>query len=509
MVAVVFSRLLGLVRVILEAKVLGGGVLATAWQMAFAIPNLFRRIFGEGALGAALIPMLSDSLVTDGKDRARRMLTMVLGACAVVLGILSLLIAIGALVAVHFFVREDIVMTLKLIPMMMPYAIFICMIGIISAALNCLRVFFLPALGSLLMNIFIIACLYWVCPRYQHDNLQMLRMLGHALLWSGVVQLLMMFWLLHRHQIFPEFSRSALNAWEVLQELWRLTLPGVLAASAVQISFLVDRSLAIYLGPYAVPALTNCDRIVFLPIGLFAISLGSVVLPRMSKAAARENDEDLIETMLFGLRHLMFMCIPMTVFMVVFRIEILRLILLRGNFDEQALRETAWTMLFYASGIPFFSSIKILVSAFQARKDMKTPMKVSLFCIVANLVMNLILMWPLKQGGIAMATVISSLCNNMMLLILLQRVLRRRVPLEGVIVISLRSLLLSAVIGGTLMYFYNDISRWCGVRWHLPVDLLPLSICATAFGGIYFLMERLTGSREARDLLELLPFRRQ
>ncbi len=520
MIATLFSRVLGLFRVILEAGILGGGALAGAWQMAFMVPNLFRRLLGEGALGSALVPMISHAIVKEGKDPARQMLTLVLAVTGMILAGLCILIAGGSLIAQLWVTRPDAVLIYRLIPIVIPYAIFMCLIGVMSAALNSVKAFFLPALGALLMNIALISALFYLkvtmvktggdgTEGIHPGDFDTLKILGYAVLVSGVVQFIFTLALLYWYGVGLEYVNGLFKRFDILSELWRLTLPGLIGAAALQISFIVDRLLAFSIGPYAVPALNNTDRLIFLPISVFALSIGGVVLPKMSREAAHDDIDGLIETMFFGLRNLLFICIPVAVFILVFRVELLRAAYMRGRFGATALDECAWAMLFYAFGIPFFSSIKVVVAGFQSRKDMKTPMKVSIFCIIVNIVLNVILMIPLKQGGIVLATVISSLLNNAILLYILRKTLKHEMPFGGMIKSVAVSLGISVPLVLTARWGYGYCYNIIKLPAMIPVDLVPLAICGTAYVIVYFMVSRITGSKEAAGFMELLPGRRK
>ncbi|MDD3119007.1 MAG: murein biosynthesis integral membrane protein MurJ [Victivallales bacterium] len=504
MIATLLSRILGFLRVMYEAFVLGGGALAGAWQMAFLVPNWFRRLFGEGALSAAMIPMISHELVTSGLEQARQSITLIVASVGILLSLLCIVISGGSLLAVHLVSRTDLVLIFRIIPLVAPYMIFICLIGVMSSALNSIRVFFWPAMGAVLLNLCEIAALVWLCPKFTGKNYETLEVLSYTVLAAGIVQFILTLGMMYYYGLGLVFSRESFHRLAVLKELWLLMLPGLIGAAGVQISTLVDRTMAISLGEYALPALNNCDRLVFLPISVFALSLGGVVLPRMSKAAARNNLTNMLDIMFFGLHNLLFMCLPATVFLMVFRVEILRLIFMHGNFNTIALREAAWTIMFYAIGIPCFAGIKIVVAGFQARKDMKTPMKVSLCCIVVNIILNLILMWPLRQGGIALATVLSSLMNNTILLLLLRRDLGMELPLKSLLRPAVQATVISLLLAIALFYLYPWLSDWSCLPHWLGHDLWPLMVCGTVFAGLYFLILHWLDNREAKALWELL-----
>ena len=501
--ATLCSRVLGLFRVILEASILGGGALASAWQLAFMVPNMFRRFLGEGALGTAMVPLVSHALEKEGRDETRRQLGMIFLSLGIVLALLVVIIA-GVSMLLLLWVKVDYGrLALELIPLLMPYAFFMCFVGVISSVLNSVKVFFLPALGALLLNIFIISCLLFVAPGLKGDFHAILRALSYAVLLAGAVQLVLMLLLLQHHKMFPVRLKSFSDGSKVVKELARLALPGLIGASALQFSLLTDRLIAAFIGPHAVPALTYSDRIIYLPIAIFGLSLGSVLLPNMSRAAAKDNFEELFSQLRLALRSILYLCIPIAVFTVLFREPLLRLLYMRGAFTELSLRETAWAMLFYACGIPFFAATKIIVPAFYARKDMTTPLKISVFCILVNLVLSLTLMIWLRQGGIALATVIAALLNNSLLLwVLYKKFSSYDLKLGSLFPELLRGIIISGILTISLLYLYPFLLSRLKISW-LPADLIPLMLTGGIFCGLYFIFTFLTGSKTPRTLLRL------
>ena len=501
--ATLFSRVLGLFRVILEASILGGGALASAWQLAFMVPNMFRRFLGEGALGTAMVPLVSHALEKDGRDETRRQLGVIFLSLGLVLAVLILIIT-GISFLLRLWVEVDYGrLALELIPLLMPYAFFMCFVGVISSVLNSVKIFFLPALGALLLNIFIIACLLFIAPGLKGDYHSILKALSYAVLLAGAVQFGLMLLLLHYHKMLPMRMKSLSGGLKVVKELARLTLPGLIGASALQFSLLTDRLIAASIGPNAVPALTYSDRIIYLPIAIFGLSLGSVLLPNMSRAAVKDDFEELFSQLRLALRSILYLCIPIAVFTVLFREPLLRLLYMRGEFTELSLRETAWAMLFYACGIPFFAATKIIVPAFYARKDMTTPLRISVLCIIVNLVLSLTLMVWLRQGGIALATVIAALLNNTLLLWVLHKKFKsNNLKLESLLPELLRGLVISGILTVLLFFAYPFLLSYLKISW-LPIDLLPLTITGGLFCVLYFTLTLLTGSRTPRTLLNL------
>jgi len=498
-----FSRGLGFARDLLFARQLGGGAVMTAWTLAFVVANLFRRIIGEGALGAALVPVFTETLTREGRATARRQLAAVLAAVGGLLAVICLAVAATAWLAAPFLTVPRIHWACLVTPLLVPYILFICLAGVMMAVLGCVGRFFVPALGTTLINVALIVSLLEVCPGLQHDPLAQLRALSEAVLLAGGAQFLLLAWLLWRVELLPgrELFRRDLLADPVLGRLWHLVLPGLVGASVLQLSMLTDKWLACWLHDRAVPALYYADRLIYMPVGVFAVSMSTVILPGLSRAVARQDQNGLVAQLLFGLRQILFLCIPTAVFIIGFREPIIRLCFMRGAFDQEALAATAWAMEFYAAGIPCFAAVKILVGGFHARQDMRTPVRIAIVCVFLNLVLNLLLMWHLQQGGIALATAVSSAANCLMLGWCLRRDLGP-VPFGRVWLSALRTFA-AAMIGfaaATLVLRTTLLPRLAP----LPADLLPLTLAGTVFAAIFLLAMVLLRGREPYEWLFIM-----
>ena len=421
-----FSRLLGLVRVKLEALVLGGDALASGWFFAFALPNLARRLFGEGALGQAFIPLVADAEKNGGKSLVRKQLITVFAWLGIFLAILCIAVSGAAVLLSHIYRAELAAeinaryrIFLYLVPFLAPYSIFICLVGVMTAVLNYFKIFVLPALGSLLLNIFMIAAL--LCFGGRTVAVTDLKFLSFAVLASGLTQLLMMLILLKIYGCFPDFKKKSILKDKIICDLAKLALPGFISGAVVQASFLADRGVAILIGNKAIPALTYVDRLIDIPIGIFAVSMSSVLMASMSRSAASGNIRAITDDLTNSLRQIFFICVPMAAGIAFFHEILIRLLCYGGKFTAEDLAATKLVCIFYSIGIPFFCTLKAITPCFLARKKMKTVCIVSIAAVILNIGLNLILMHPLKQGGIALATVFSSLLNNLTLLWLLHR----------------------------------------------------------------------------------------
>ena len=499
-IATLLARLLGLFRVILEARVLGGGALATSWQLAFLIPNLFRRLFGEGALAQALIPMLSHTEAEHGLQEVRKQLALVLSALTGLLIVITVAVsAIGLLIG-NFSSSGYVKDAMTILPLMMPYVIFICLVGVMTAVVNTRKVFFLASLNALILNVVLIALLLTAQYIHWQHQQHITWLLTAGVLISGILQLLMLGWLLKRYGVFPLFQRSIRPGKEIFQELFTLTLPGIIGGGVSQLSFLIDRTIALYVGDYAVPALSYTERLVYLPIGIVAVALGSVLMADMSRAAANKRYAEMMDDMTLGLRYVWFFCAPLAIFMIAYREPLIRLLFMHGNFTEFNVQATEQAMFFYAMGIPAFCALKVILPGFYARKKMTVPLKISLACIVFNIPLSILLMFPLKQGGIALATVISQMSNNLLLLYFLQKE-QLSPDHRAVVRTMLRSIILAAVAAIPACY-YGQLQNFCGSSW------LCLMGCIFFFGLVYLGSSFMFKAPELREFIASLLSRK-
>ena len=506
--ATLLARLLGLVRVQLEAGVLGGGALATIWQTAFMIPNLFRRLFGEGALSQALIPMLSHTEAEKGLTEVRKQLALVLATLTGLLIIITIAVSAAGLWIGNFCPVPDYVKSaMNILPWIMPYAIFICLVGVMTAVVNTRKVFFLASLNALILNIVLIMLLYLAGKFAQGSQNRMLHILTGGVLISGVLQLAMLMYLLKRYGVFPVFRKSERPAGAVFKELFTLAMPGLIGGGAAQFSFLIDRSIALKLGDYAVPALNYTERLVYLPVGIVAVALGSVLMANMSRAAAQKNFVEMMDDMTLGLRYVCFLCIPLAVFMIVCREPLIRLLFMRGKFTHTDMLNTADALFFYAMGIPAFCATKVILPGFYARKKMTAPLKISLFCILLNIPLSIILMYPMKQGGIAFATVIAQTLNNLLLLYFLRRD-KFSPDLAQALITLIRSLAFALLAAFPALY-YKQITHWLqpAAIPGLP-DALPLLAVTGLFGIIYLGLSFLAKAPEIREFISSIISRK-
>ncbi len=496
--ATFFSRILGLVRVMLEARILGGGTIASAWGYAFQFPNLFRRILGEGALGAVLVPMMIKHEAEKGIETTRKEMGVIFSVLGIILALVVIITSLIGMIVGKYATTEHIKTAMQILPLVMPYAFFICLIGIAQSILNTKKVFVLPAYGALILNIFLISTLGAFCY-IKHDTKTLLNSLSLIVIIAGIVHLLLMIILMAYYKILPDFKFKSIPKKELLLEILKKVLPGIIGASVLQISMIIDRTLATTLGAEALPALNYTERIVYLPIGIVALSFGSVLQVNMSKSFTEQNNEDIINDLIFGLRHVLFMCVPLSLFIMVFREDIIITLFYKGAFTLSNVRETSWAMLFYSLGICFFCSLKLVTPLFYSRGDIKTPMKSAIAVLFLNLALNLILMFPMKQGGLALATAISGFANNAILLWIFHKNVAK-IPIKKIFKPFWKALL-AAAAGLTIFFVTDKIDL---ASYNQPVRFAILIAEGAVFGMIYLGINVILRNQELSELFNLV-----
>lgn len=499
----VLSKILGMVRDIMVAAALGAGPSGGAWVMALLAPNMFRRIFGEGAVGTAMVPMLAESIVKDPSRSyaALQLRTVLLTIAGITLVIMGLGMVLPPLILYEGEMSVTAWLKFSSIPFAMPYVVFICMAGVATAALNVTKNFFLPGLTSVIFNLSTIGLLAWHdWTGRSWDTDYLLMMMCFSVVVSGIIQLGMIIVLLRRAGLLAPRIYWNLPWRKTLRELWSLSLPALIGASVLQLSMTIDWALAAFwLGDYAVGSLSYAEHVAFLPISAVALSLGVVGLSHMTIAYAENNLAEVKSLMNFGLRYVLFLCIPMAVFTCFFAESIVRVLFERGRFGPRDVEETVWALQFLAWGIPAFCMAKISVSGFHSRKDMKTPLKVSLISTGVNLACGLSLMWSMSQAGLAVAMIVSSVVNNVVLLWIFYRQLGG-FGFPRVIRTTLRSLICSGIAIFPFWLFWQELPSPTLLS-RLSADTVPLLISGAGFITLYAIMAIVLRAEEVGPII--------
>lgn len=489
------SRILGFLRDIVLARLLGTGMRADAFFVAFKIPNLFRDLAGEGATNAAVVPVLSEYKEKEsGRAFAglvsiiRLWAMMILGAMAV-LGIL-LAPFIVRLLAPGFIVDPDkLSLTVHLTRWLFPYLVFIGLTAYSMGVLFTFRSFMAPAFSPCLLNIAMIGSAL-ICLRFMEDPLP-------GLVWGvligGMLQMVFQWRVMSRLGIGS--SRLMTLRHPAVLRIGRLLIPRMVGAGVYQLTVFIDTfcaSLATIVGEGGISAIYYANRIIQCPMGIFSVAMASAVLPTLSGLASQNDVASIKKTLAFFLENIFFVMCPITVGLLLLSEPIIRILFQRGEFGLYSTMITASALAYYAIGLFSFGGIKILVTAFHALQDTRTPVYVAALCLVVNAVLNFILMFPMKVGGIALA---SSLAGTLDFLILFYVMDRRLGGLDAGLFLYFLKVLLAASGTGIAIF-------WC---WHhLPLAPEALKFAVLGAGSIVFygvacLLLRVKQAQAVRD----------
>ena len=400
------SRVLGLLRDILFFAALGTGVYSSAFIFAFTLPNLFRRLLGEGALTSALIPVLTEAWKRAGRQHAFQFLNKALTRLVLVLGLLSLLgAAIMLLLSLFPGLPDRWHLGGVLGMILFPYLIFVCLAAAMAAALNVARRFIVPSLSQVWLNLAMIGALLLPAVISDMTFLERVIVLCAGVLVGGVVQVLVPAWALARE---GWEKRIDLGKDVRLDEFMLLLLPGLTGAAITQINVAVSRLLAFSLDEEAVAILYLANRLVELPLGVFAIAVMTVIYPSLASFAAEGSSREFEALFGRGFRLILSLTVPAAVGLAVLREPILELLFAWGLFTSREVSATTLPLLIFVTGLPFYALSTLYIRGFHARKDMKTPVNIALWVFVMNLLLSLCLMVPFRMNGLAVANVLSA-----------------------------------------------------------------------------------------------------
>src|SRR5438552_4982445 len=475
--------MLVMVREIVYARFMGDGTVASAFKLAFQIPNLFRRLLGEGALSAAFIPIFKVKERTEGEQEMWRSANAVISAMVVAAAAIIALVMFGIslALAVHDFDANTHLMLL-LLRVMFPYMLVICLTAILMGMLNARGHFFIPAAGALVLNFVMIASVLFLAPRLGRNLDQQIFGLAIGVLIAGVAQAAFQLPTLRREG----FRYRWVTPWrdETVREVVIKMVPGALGVAAFQVNVLFTNGMAFWVDPQIVASFDYAVRLMEVPQGVFGISLATYLLPTLAGLAAEKNYPEFRATLQQGLSYLVFVNLIASVLLVVLAEPIVRLIFERGQFDESSTRRAAFALACLAPGLVAFSMVNVLARAFYAVGDTQTPMKISVVCLGLNLVFALWLIAPLRQGGLGIANTLTSAWNVGLLLFALRRKLAR-LDLEA-LVQALPAKLGSAIVAGGAAWAAGHY--WQRSLGHdgLPVRLGAVFVPMTLAGLIYW-----------------------
>ncbi|MGD2141526.1 MAG: murein biosynthesis integral membrane protein MurJ [Burkholderiales bacterium] len=453
------SRVLGLIRDVIIARVFGAGLATDAFFVAFRIPNLLRRLFAEGAFSQAFVPVLGEYRTVRGDRDTKLLVDHVASLLATVLIIVAVIGVIAAPLIIYVSApgfaadADKFDLTVALLRLTFPYILFISLTSLAGGILNTWSRFSVPAFTPTLLNISFIVFALWLAPYFDPPVMA----LAWAVFLGGVLQLAFQVPFLFRIRMLPR------PAWKprdpgVLRIL-SLMGPSVLGVSVAQISLLINTIFASFLVTGSVTWLYYADRLMELPVGLLGVALGTVLLPSLTRRYADGTAEEYSRLLDWGLRLTVLLAAPCAVALAVLAVPILATLFQHGEFVQQDVLMTRRALIAYSIGLVALILIKILAPAFYARQNVKTPVKIAVITLVATQLMNLAFIWHLKHAGLALAIALAAWVNAG----LLYWKLRQRgiyTPVSGWPLFLFKLVIALAVMAAVLLWLAAGSEFW-------------------------------------------------
>jgi putative peptidoglycan lipid II flippase len=506
-VATLTSRVLGMVREMVYAAFMGNTWVASAFIMAFQVPNLFRRLLGEGALTAAFIPIFKQKEVSHGEKEMWRSANAVISGLVAAAAVVTVLAILGISMALAIGVHDtETRLMLRLLRLMFPYMLLVCLAAVLIGMANARGHFFVPALGAVILNVIMIASVLFLAPRMGADLQTQIFGLAIGVLVAGLAQALFQVPSLSREGYRYSWVSPCSNP--TVSEVVRKMLPGSIGVAAFQINVLVTQCFSFWFEPSIVSTFNYSVRLMELPQGMFGISLATYLLPTLSGLAAQKKYPEFRDTLRQGIGHLAFANLLAAAVAVALAEPIVRLLFERGVFGPGATHRVAMALTFLAPGLLMFSMNNILARAFFALNDIKTPMKISVFCLGLNLVFSFWLVKRLQHAhvggevGLAVANTLSA-CFNMALLVYALRRKLTRLDMAGLkpaLLVLASDAVLTGIVATLASLLWERLAGHSTLSAKLGAVFVPGALAC----GIYWLVAFWMHVPAAREMTALV-----
>ncbi|HSW69463.1 MAG TPA: murein biosynthesis integral membrane protein MurJ [Gammaproteobacteria bacterium] len=453
------SRVFGFLRDMVTAQIFGAGAAFDAFAVAFRIPNLMRRLFAEGSFSQAFVPVLSEYQKNKSPENIQQFINAIAGTLGFVLLCVTIVGVIFAPWIIRLFapgfetqgVRFD--MAVLMLRITFPYLFLISLTAFAGAILNTYNRFWVAAFTPIFLNICMISAAFWLSPRLNIP----ITSLAWGVLIAGIVQLFFQYPFLRKLRLL---SKPRINFHDPgVTRVLKLMVPALFGVSVSQINIMLDTLFASLLVVGSVSWLYYSDRLMEFPLGVIGVAISTVILPHLSRHHASQSTKDFSEILDWALRLVLLVGLPAAVVFAMISGPLLSTLFQRGQFGPEAVLMARKSLSMFALGIAPFMLIKILAAGFYAKQDMRTPVRIGIIAMVSNMVLNCILIWPLKHAGIALATSLSAMLNGGLLFYFL----RKRniyVPRDGWYYFTFRLILANGLLAVFLWIASGDIQEW-------------------------------------------------
>ena len=504
------SRITGLARELLMASLFGASAMTDAFNVAFRIPNLFRRLFAEGAFSQAFVPVLAASKQQQGDaatqllvDRVATVLAWVLALTSLV-GVLAAPLLVWAMASGLHRQPGSFDAAVTMTRWMFPYIAFMSMVALAAGVLNTWKRFALPAATPVLLNLAMIAAMVWGSPWFAGQGLEPIYALALGVMLGGVLQLAAQAWGLRRLGLLPRIGLG----WSALRQAWadsstqrilKLMVPALLGVSVAQISLLINTQIASHLTPGSVSWLSYADRLMEFPTALLGVALGVVLTPQLAAARAEQDSRQYAALIDWGLRWVLLLAAPCAVALLTFAKPLVSVLYHYGAFTERDVLQTTSALMGYGVGLVGLVAIKVLAPGFYASQDIRTPVKIAVAVLVITQLLNIVLVPVLQHAGLALAIGLGACINALWLLFgLLRRGSYRPEPGWGLF--ALRVGVACGLLAAFLLSLANSLD-WTALQAQGFKRLGLMALVLLASGTMYLVTVRLLGLN-LRQLLQ-------
>ena len=496
--ATMSSRILGLVRDVIFSRVIGASEAADAFYVAFKLPNFFRRLFAEGAFNTAFVPVLSDYRKHRDQAEVKQLINKTFGALSLVLLVLTALVvlfspAVMSVYGMGFLDEpEKFQMASEMLRITFPYLLLISLTGFAGSILNSYDRFAVPAITPIFLNISFIVAALLVAPLFE----QPVFALAWAVFAAGVVQLLFQLPFLAQIHMLPrpvlDFGDPGVN------RIFKLMIPALFGVSVGQINLLLDTVIATFLPSGSVSWLYYSDRLMELPLGVFGVAIATVALPNLSRQRFNENPEGFGDMLIWSIRMVVVIGLPATVALILLADPILITLFQSAQMHSSDIAMASLSLKAYAIGLLAFMLVKVLATGYFAREDTKTPVRIGIYAMVTNMVLNIIFVllfhhfWQIGHVGLALATS-GSACLNAWLLYRGLRVAEKIPSLSILKGFAIQVLVGIGLMSAVLIFANSNWQGWSD--WDVWSRVWRVLVLCFGGAGCYFVGLYLSGLR--------------
>ena len=493
------SRLLGLVRDIVIAQLMGAGAAADLFFFANKIPNFLRRLFAERAFAQAFVPVLTEYEKTKSPDQVKLLIAVVSGTLGTIVTVITVFGVLGssvitALFGFGWFLQwwnggEDAYkfeLASYMLKITFPYLWFITFTALSGAILNTLGKFAVAAFTPVFLNIAIISCALFLAPNLQQPEIG----LAIGVFIGGAIQFFFQLPFLRRENLLVKPTWNWSHPGVV--KIRTLMIPALFGVSVSQINLLLDTFIASFLQTGSISWLYYSDRLLEFPLGLFGIAIATVILPSLSSSHVTQSGDNFTKTLDWGIRMVSLLGFPAMLGLIVLAEPMLRVLFMRGEFDLQDVSMAAMSLWAYASGLLSFMLVKVLAPGYYSRQDTKTPVKYGIIAMLSNMVLNIVFAIPYGYVGLAIATALSATLNACLLWsgLYLRGVYQVQ---KNSVSVLLRIVVSALAMAGALLFFNPALSAWAD--FSLFSAAIKLFILIAGAAAVYFAVLLVLGVR--------------